>query len=420
MKKSATKGIYATDDGEDLKLDFTTSPVNWAIPRYDGGGRLQTNNPIDSLDAVNKQYFEANAGLLKHDNDFTTNGNEFNPFNINEGQTTGWINYRRAGGSAVIDNISFGNGDGNGTLVNISCANPKLYQHAVTKGYLEAAINGQSFKTINGESITGSGDIAIGGVSSIGGKTGAITLGDGLTIIGQILKCTDIGSIRSEIGDNLILQFMGDGGNSAPYGFYAPTTRSIGSITPTAPTIDTDMDIMAYTNVYLYERTTEIDSSKLIKNVTPLILTRGENGFSGAVLMKAPALNDTDSDVYFIMNVSWADGGTMLAQINGLRLDLRVTNNENGEFVGHIIIPSAKWAEGTITFETESLLASGLDYRELPSIFANQNSVYIFRQEWNTESDFQGIVILRADTIDGSYSPVSQGNASIDIVPYSI
>lgn len=231
------------------------------------------------------------------------------------------------------------------------------------------------------------------------------------------------GVVRVEASSDLILQFMGDGGNSVPYGFYAPTTSSMGSITPTDPPTFgefMDTDIVVFTSVYLYERVTETDSSKLIKNVTPLILTYGDYGLSGTVLMKAPALNYTDSDVYFIMNVSWKDGEAMLAQINGLRLDLRVTNNENGEFVGHIIIPSAKWAEGTITFETESLFASGLDYRELPAIFANLNSVYAFHQEWNTESDFQGIDVRRADTVDGAYSSVSQGDVSIDIVPYSI
>lgn len=297
---------------------------------------------------------------------------------------------------------------------------------AVVNKKQDKLVSGQNIKTVNGQSILGSGDIPVGGgsagVSSIGGKTGDITLGDGLTIIGQTLKCTNIGSVRSETSSDLILQFMGDGGNSVPYGFYAPRTSPMGNITPTDPTFEEFMgtDIAVFTSVYLYERVTETDSSKLIKNETPLILTRGDNGFSGAVLMKAPALNDTDSDVYFIMNVSWADGGPILAQINGLRLDLRVTNNENGEFVGHIIIPSAKWAEGTITFETESLLASGLDCGEFPAVLANQNSAYVFYQYWNTESDFQGIQIKRADTIDGSYSPVSEHNVSIDIVPYSI
>ena len=228
------------------------------------------------------------------------------------------------------------------------------------------------------------------------------------------------GVVRAEISSDLILRFMGNNDNIVPYGFYAPTTSSISGITPTDPTFDMSVDIMVYESVYLYERVAETDSSKLIKNVTPLILTRGSDGFSGAVLMKAPALNDADSDVYFVMNVSWADGETMLAQINGLRLDLRITDNENGEFVGHIIIPSAKWAEGTITFEQDSLVASGLDYRELPAVFANQNSVYIFHQAWENADSFQGIEIKRADTIDGSYSPVMQSNVSIDIVPYSI
>lgn len=249
-------------------------------------------------------------------------------------------------------------------------------------------VSGQNIKTINGQSVLGSGNIA--------------------------------GVFRGATSSTLILQFMGYGGNSVPYGFYAPTTSSIGSITPEEPTFEPDKDILIYSDVYLYERVTETDTSKLIKNETPLILTRGDNGYSGSVLMKAPALNNTDTDVYFMMNVSWANGGTMLAQINGLRLDLSITNNANNEFVGHIIIPSAKWVEGIITFMPESLLASGLDYRELPAVFANQNSFYVFRQGWTTESEFQGIEILRADTIDGTYSSVSQDNMSINIVPYSI
>lgn len=257
-------------------------------------------------------------------------------------------------------------------------------------GKQDKLVSGTNVKTINGQSVVGSGNVP--------------------------------GVLRVATDNTLILQFMGDGGNTVPYGFYAPTTSSIGGITPPDPPLFEEFmgtDIVVFTDVYLYERVTETDTSKLIKNETPLILTRGDDGLSGSVLMKAPALNDTDTDVYFMMNVSWADGGTMLAQINGLKLDLRTTNNENGEFVGHIIIPSAKWAEGIITFMSESLLVSGLDYRELPAVFANQNSFYVFRQIWET-GGFQGIEILRADTIDGTYSPVSQDNMSINIVPYSI
>lgn len=422
-------------------------PASGNIAQLTDNGTVRTNNPTDPLDAVNKQYFEANGVMQRIT--YSSDNKTISPTELALLKSGFYIinaSYTITNGTDSLPKdyytmIKQGSASGvpyNDSTYLFQSYSGKVYAYSQygASGYenksafyklastndVASAINGQSFKTINGESVTGSGDIAIGGVSSIGGKTGDITLGDGLTIIGQTLKCTNIGSVRSETSSNLILQFMGDGGNSVPYGFYAPRTSPMGDITPTDPTFEEFMgtDIAVFTSVYLYERVTETDSSKLIKNETPLILTRGDNGFSGAVLMKAPALNDTDSDVYFIMNVSWADGGTMLAQINGLRLDLRVTNNENSEFVGHIIIPSAKWAEGTITFETESLLASGLDYRELPSIFANQNSVYIFRQEWNTESDFQGIEILRADTIDGSYSPVSQGNASIDIVPYSI
>ena len=101
-----------------------------------------------------------NVALLKHDNDFTTQGNEFNFFNVNDGQTSGWLNYRTVGGGNIINNISFGNGDGNGTLVNISCANPLQYNHAATKGYVDSNIKNQDFKTFFGNQlIQGTGNI---------------------------------------------------------------------------------------------------------------------------------------------------------------------------------------------------------------------------------------------------------------------
>lgn len=252
-------------------------------------------------------------------------------------------------------------------------------------------VSGQNIKTINGQSVLRSGDIR--------------------------------GVVREKPTGNLILQFMGnDQIANVPYGFYAPTAESIGDIIPIdlmVLNVNANVDIIEFSSVYLFERVDQTED-KLIKNVTPLILTRGDNGFSGAVLMKAPALNDTDSDVYFVMNVSWVYGGIMLAQINGLRLNLRVTNDYDNEFVGHIIIPSAKWAEGSITFMPESLCNSGLDCGELPAVFANQNSVYIFHQVWNTENDFQGISIERANAVDGGYSTVPQDDLLIDIVPYSI
>lgn len=65
VKQTATKGLYGTEvDGTEVKMNFSASPGNWDIPQYDDGGRLQTNDPTDSLDAVNKQYFEANTAVL--------------------------------------------------------------------------------------------------------------------------------------------------------------------------------------------------------------------------------------------------------------------------------------------------------------------------------------------------------------------
>lgn len=325
-----------------------------------------------------------------------------------------------AGASPTVDTVlrTTSNNPIANKPVAIKFANiDKLLPSSGTTGYyLKKTASGAEWA----ETPSGSGG-GSAGVSSIGGETGDIKLGDGLYMDVQTLRCA-IGSIRGEKDDSLMFKYMGDDDGSVPFGFYAPTTSfTIGSITPTEPSFDVeaDVDIIAYNDVYLYERVTEEDTSKLIKNVTPLILTRGIDGFSGTVLMKAPALNSSASDVYFVMNVLWKNGETMLAQISGLRLDLRITNSEINEFVGHIIIPSAKWAEGIITFMPESLLASGLDYRELPAVFANQNSVYIFHQVWNNES-FEGIQIERADTIDGTYSPVIQDNMSINIVPYSI
>ena len=65
VKKTSTKGLYATEvDGSDVKINFSATPVNWQIAQYNNGGRLQTKDPTDSLNTVNKQYFEANGVLL--------------------------------------------------------------------------------------------------------------------------------------------------------------------------------------------------------------------------------------------------------------------------------------------------------------------------------------------------------------------
>lgn len=59
---------------------------------------------------------------------------------------------------------------------------------AVVNKKQDKLVSGQNIKTINGQSVLGSGDIPVGGgggsagVSSIGGKTGDIALGTGLTM----------------------------------------------------------------------------------------------------------------------------------------------------------------------------------------------------------------------------------------------
>lgn len=65
VRKTTSKGLYATEaDGSDVKINFSPSPTNWQIAQYDDGGRTQTNDPKDALDAVNKQYFEAKTAVL--------------------------------------------------------------------------------------------------------------------------------------------------------------------------------------------------------------------------------------------------------------------------------------------------------------------------------------------------------------------
>lgn len=92
VQKTSTKGLYATEvDGRDVKINFSASPVNWQIVQYDDGGRIQTNDPKDPLDAVNKRYFEAKGWLLRGGtsipenadlNDYTTPGNYYCETNV--------------------------------------------------------------------------------------------------------------------------------------------------------------------------------------------------------------------------------------------------------------------------------------------------------------------------------------------------
>lgn len=59
---SATNAIYTKNaNGDDALKYFKINPTPYAIPMYNTDGQLQTNDPIEPLDAVNKQYFEANG-----------------------------------------------------------------------------------------------------------------------------------------------------------------------------------------------------------------------------------------------------------------------------------------------------------------------------------------------------------------------
>lgn len=62
-------GTYAAfikdGNGNNSLKTYKTAPTEYALPMYNDGGRIQTNNPIDPLDAVNRQYFEANGAMQR-------------------------------------------------------------------------------------------------------------------------------------------------------------------------------------------------------------------------------------------------------------------------------------------------------------------------------------------------------------------
>ena len=70
VKKTSTKGLYGTDIGSDgvaveVKPEYTATPGAWKIPQWNASGQLRTNDPTEALDAVNKQYFEANGVMQR-------------------------------------------------------------------------------------------------------------------------------------------------------------------------------------------------------------------------------------------------------------------------------------------------------------------------------------------------------------------
>lgn len=65
-KTSGRNKVYCTNsEGNDTEISYSQTPENSPITQYTSSGTLRTNNPIDNLDAINKQYFEANAVLSK-------------------------------------------------------------------------------------------------------------------------------------------------------------------------------------------------------------------------------------------------------------------------------------------------------------------------------------------------------------------
>lgn len=61
-----TSGVRFYSTREDSPVwDATQTPNGFAAVLFDEKGKIKTNNPTDSLDAVNKQYFEANGVLSK-------------------------------------------------------------------------------------------------------------------------------------------------------------------------------------------------------------------------------------------------------------------------------------------------------------------------------------------------------------------
>lgn len=70
VKKTAAKGLYGTDLNSDgtpveVKPEYTATPGAWKIPQWNASGQLRTNDPTEALDAVNKQYFEANGVMQR-------------------------------------------------------------------------------------------------------------------------------------------------------------------------------------------------------------------------------------------------------------------------------------------------------------------------------------------------------------------
>lgn len=114
VKKTATKGLYGTDLNSDgtpveVKPEYAATPGAWKIPQWNATGQLRTTDPTDSLDAVNKSYFEAN-GVLRELQEITNptadvfKGLKTGLYKITNKATTGFNNNLQEGYYTVLVN----------------------------------------------------------------------------------------------------------------------------------------------------------------------------------------------------------------------------------------------------------------------------------------------------------------------------
>ncbi len=186
LKVTGTIQLYQKTGSSGAPLIVSSNNGDF-IEAYNGSSYTQ----IDMLDGnyTNTIFLPTGDGTLATTADITSaiNGQSFKTINGESIKGTGDISIT-AGITGV--NILNSDVDSIGTVAKIWF--DSKYQEPVlnpTKTML--IMPTPKTKTINGQSILGSGDITIGGgsagVSSIGGKTGAITLGEGLSMSSQQL-----------------------------------------------------------------------------------------------------------------------------------------------------------------------------------------------------------------------------------------
>lgn len=144
-KTNSSYQVYLTDSSGNQSTryySYNSTPAAYSFPIFSGFGTLETNNPSNALDCVNKQYLESNA-VLKNN---IANGSVF--YKYVDGSIIGLkVSY-----TPLADAISLYN-DG-GILKTATPINPT---DAANKKYVDDKF---TFKTLFGnQSITGLGNI---------------------------------------------------------------------------------------------------------------------------------------------------------------------------------------------------------------------------------------------------------------------